>query len=354
MSLYDNLLDSDLPDDPALSEDLELYFPERLRARHGKAIMEHRLRREIIATTVTNSMINRVGATFLNTLAEQTGAKPAEIARAYTIVRDVFGLRGLWDAIEALDNKVPAALQTRMLLDIQRLVERETLWFLRNGRRPLDIASHVNEFEPGVSALKGCLAEVIGEAERNDLTMTCGDLQEKGVPKDLAQAIAALEALTAACDIVRLAAGSEAKVRTVAVVYFKVGGRFSMDWLRDGALALATDTYWQKLAVNALVDDFYQHQSQLTQNVLGQADADGDTQKATGKKPASKKAADGKSGAVNGDAAAADSAIKAWSVDRTDDVERTDRLIDDIRSADHVDLAMLAVANGQLRALLSR
>ena len=99
----------------------------------------------------------------------------------------------------------------------------------------------------------------------------------------------------------------------MAVVYFKVGGRFSMDWLRDGALALATDTYWQKLAVNALVDDFYQHQSQLTQNVLGQADADGDTQKATGKKPASRKAADGKSGAVNGRRPTRRSKPGAWT-----------------------------------------
>ncbi|SDG09986.1 NAD-glutamate dehydrogenase [Thalassobaculum litoreum] len=363
MELYDDLLDSDLPDDPALAEDLALYFPERLRAKHGKAITEHRLRREIIATTVTNSMINRVGATFLNTLHEQTGAKPAEIARAYTVVRDVFGLRGLWDAIEALDNKVPAALQTRMLLDIQRLVERETLWFLRNGRRPLDIASHVNEFEPGVSALKGCLVEVIGDVERDDLRLVCSELEEKGVPKDLAHEIASLEALSSACDVVRLALASKSEVRTVAIVYFKVGARFSLDWLRDRASELAADTYWQKLAVNALVDDFYQHQSQLAQHVLGHVDAGGGgsgtkPKKATGKKAPDTAVADtaaADTAAVgNGDVAATDAAITAWSADRVDDVDRADRLLDDIRSADHVDLAMLAVANGQMRALLSR
>ncbi|MDF1793529.1 MAG: NAD-glutamate dehydrogenase [Thalassobaculaceae bacterium] len=339
MELYDDLLASDLPDDPALTEDLALYFPARLREKHGKAILAHRLRREIIATTVTNSMINRVGATFLNTLGEQTGAKPAEIARAFTIVRDVFGLRGLWDAIEALDNKVPAALQTRMLLDIQRLVERETLWFLRNGRRPLDIASHVNEFEPGVSALKGCLVDVIGMVERDDLNLVCGELEEKGVSKALAHEIASLEALSSACDVVRLASASNSDVRTVATVYFQVGARFSLDWLRDRAVELAADTYWQKLAINALVDDFYLHQGHLAQNVLGHADGGILKGKAKGK-------------SKTGDSA--DAAISAWTGERPDDVTRTDRLLEDIRAADHVDLAMLAVANGQMRALLSR
>ena len=193
----------------------------------------------------------------------------------------------------------------------------------------------------------------VGDVERDDLTLVCAELEEKGVPKDLAHAIASLEVLSSACDVVRLASSSKSDVRTVAIVYFKVGARFSLDWLRDRASELAADTYWQKLAVNALVDDFYQHQSQLAQNVLGHVDAGGSSKKAAPKKAASQKGAKKTAGA-NGDIAATDTAIAAWSADRPDDVERSDRLLDDIRSADHVDLAMLAVANGQMRALLSR
>jgi len=344
MALYDGLLASDLPDDPALADDLALYFPERLRAKHGEPIATHRLRREIIATTVTNSMINRVGATFINALSEQTGASAPEIARAYTIVRDVFGLRTLWDRIEALDTKVPAALQTRMMLEIQRLVERETLWFLRNGRRPLDIASHVGEFEPGVTALKGCLVDVIGERERADLERHCAELGEQGVPRALAHEIASLDALSSACDVVRLAVAAVGDVRTVATVYFEVGARFALDWLRDRAVEMPADTYWQKLAVGALVDDFYLHQGQLAQHVLGHVEANGSTgEKGKGK-------GKGKAKAANG----TEAAIAAWTAGRADDVDRTNRLLDDIRAADSVDLAMLAVANGQMRALLAR
>ena len=351
MALYDDLLASDLPDDGRLVDDLALYFPERLRERYAKVIADHRLRREIIATKVTNSMVNRVGATFINTLKDQTGAGSAEIARAYTIVRDAFGLRDLWHAIEDLDNRVPADLQTSMHLDIQRLVERQTVWFLRNGRRPLDIASHVEEFADGVAQLTACLHAVLADTERGNLESAAKRLTDRGVPKDLARSIASLDALASACDIVRLSAASKQDVEPVARVYFQIGSRFALDWLRDRAGTLEADTYWQKMAVSTLVDDFFGHQSVLAQDVLAHAAQNG------GAKTAGKAAGkgNGKGRAPKAGAKTApDTAIDAWGKTRGDDLDRTTRLLDDIRSNDHVDLAMLAVANGQMRALLTR
>ncbi|NQW10723.1 MAG: NAD-glutamate dehydrogenase [Alphaproteobacteria bacterium] len=333
MALYDELLESDLPDDPRLLDDLSLYFPERLRAKYTKPIANHRLRREIIATSVTNSMINRVGATFINSLRDQTGATAPDIARAYTIVRDVFGLRSLWEAIEALDNKAPAALQTAMLREVQQLVERETIWFLRNGRQPLDVASHVDEFAPGVAALKECLVDVLGEHDRKALAAQAKTFTDQGVPKDLAHQVAALDALASGCDVVRLAAASGGVVEPVARVYFGVGARFALDWLRDRAVALVAETHWQKMAVSALVDDFYGHQNMLAQDVL--------TVNGGSKKTAAK-------------GTKMDGAIGAWADTRRDAVARTERLLADLKATDAVDLAMLAVANGQMRTLSTR
>ncbi|AHC73633.1 NAD-glutamate dehydrogenase [Candidatus Endolissoclinum faulkneri L5] len=351
MELYDNLLDSDLPDDPALANDLALYFPEILRTNYSKAIVEHRLRREIIATSVTNSMINKVGATFLNVIHEQTATSSVEIARAFIIVREVFSMRKLWSAIENLDNKVPAVVQTKMLIDIQQIVERGTIWFLRNGRRPLDIASYVNDFYPGVSALKSCLIEVIGDTERDNLRTVRSQLEDNAVPQTLSHEIASLEVLSSACDVVRLASLTKLDVRTVAIIYFKVGTRFSLDWLRDKALEMVSDTYWQKQAVNALVDDFYQHQSHLARKVLDHIKIDlaGSKEKSQQMNEQPKKLM-----SHNNDVISTDDAISFWSTNRLHDIERTDRLLFDIRSTEHVDLAMLAVANGQMRSLLAR
>src|SRR5262249_3599540 len=129
MSLYDELLPSDLPDDPQLLDDLEKYFPEPLRRHYGAALAGHRLRREIIAAVVTNSLVNRVGPTFVHVMKERVGVGAAPIARAYAITRGAFRLRELWSAIEALDNRVPAEQQTAMLIEISRLAEAATLWF---------------------------------------------------------------------------------------------------------------------------------------------------------------------------------------------------------------------------------
>ena len=71
----------------------------------------HRLRREIIATAITNSLINRMGPVFPVRAQDDTGADPAAIARAYTIAREVFAIRDIWAQIEGLDNRIPAVVQ---------------------------------------------------------------------------------------------------------------------------------------------------------------------------------------------------------------------------------------------------
>jgi glutamate dehydrogenase len=115
--LNDDLLECDLPDDPFLAGDLTRYFPKALRDRFADAIAHHKLRREIIATSAANSIVNRVGPSFVADVAAQTGAKPSEIVRAYLVARDAASLRDVWEAIEALDNRVPAACQVAMLRD---------------------------------------------------------------------------------------------------------------------------------------------------------------------------------------------------------------------------------------------
>ena len=140
ITLYRRLLASDLPEDPYLSDELERYFPSPLRERFSEQMREHRLRREITATSVVNDLVNRGGPSFAFRLGEETGAEPAEIARAYTAACEVFDMRSLWDDVESLDNVVDAQTQTRMLLDWRRLVERATRWFLHSRRPPLDIS----------------------------------------------------------------------------------------------------------------------------------------------------------------------------------------------------------------------
>ena len=144
--LFQRLLSSPLPDEPFVVNELRGYFPSALRERYAGLMSAHRLAREIVGTVVANEMVNRCGITFAFRLGEETGADDADIARAYLVAREVYGMRGTWEAIEALDNAVGADVQTSMLLETRKLVERGARWLLRNRPRPLDIARDIGHF----------------------------------------------------------------------------------------------------------------------------------------------------------------------------------------------------------------
>ena len=164
MDLFDRLKASDLPDDDALADDLVAYFPDRLNAQFGDLIPRHRLGREIIATSVTNALMNRLGADAVRNLSARSGAGDDEVARAFLVARAVFDLPRLWRAVETLDNQVPAAIQTEMLRAIQDLVADGTLWFLRHAPRPLDIAGLTAAYGPGLAALRAHTAHLPASA----------------------------------------------------------------------------------------------------------------------------------------------------------------------------------------------
>ncbi|HIC80016.1 MAG TPA: NAD-glutamate dehydrogenase, partial [Kiloniellaceae bacterium] len=328
--LYDELLESTLPDDPYFADDLTAYFPKPLQGAYGKQIEGHRLKREIVVTVVSNDLVNRVGINFVHEVREKTGMAPADVVRAYVVAREIFGMRDLWGQIEALDNKAPALLQARMLVECGRLIEREAVWFLREVGPGLDIATEIENYGAGVGALIGRIESLLSVTDRSYLVERSRQLVEQGAPKTLAQRIASLQFLAPVCDIVRIAAALKLPVEKVAEAYFTIGERFGFDWLRRSAGSLPTDTAWDKLAVTAIIDDFYGHQSELTSRVLN-----------------------GNSAGKRATAMATDKVIDKWSARRAPLVSRTDQLLEELKSSGAPDFAMLAVANRQLKSMVS-
>ncbi|HEX5759937.1 MAG TPA: NAD-glutamate dehydrogenase [Thermoanaerobaculia bacterium] len=323
IALYDELLPSTLPDDPYLQEDLELYFPTPLRSRFAAEIGRHRLRREIIATAVTNSMVNRVGVAFVYEVRERTGLGAPDVGRAYVVAREVFEMRAFWRDVEALDNQAPAAVQATMLAECGRAVERGATWFLRVAGAGLDIGGLIADYGPKVRELVQALEGLLPESDRKPLRERAAELTAPGVPEELAWRVAALGYLAPILDIVRLASGAGLGVAQVARTYFSVGERFGFDWLRRAAAGLPTDNAWNKLAVSAIVDDLYGHQSALTGRVLAEM--------------------------RNG--APPERLLEIWTERRRPQVARTEQLLAELQSISAPDLAMLAVANQQLKSL---
>ncbi len=324
MTLYSDLLESDVPDDPWLVRDIGLYFPKALTEKYGDYLERHRLRREISATYITNSLLNRGGPTFVTDLENETGAGPDRIARAYLICRRVFGLAEYWSAIEALDNVIPAETQTALNLEIFGLIRRATIWFVERGDRKLDVAAMVRGFEPGIAELTRTLDQHLSPELAETVEREATRFLEAGVPEKLARGVANLDILFAGCDIVRIAQRCGEGVGDTARIYFTIGTQFGFDWLRNAAAQIAADNDWQAMAVSAMIDDLYDQQARLTGLIAD----------------------------TSGGASAAGGVLEAWQSSRQHDITRLETTMQDLRRAEHVDLAMLAVATRYTRALI--
>lgn len=164
------------------------------------------------------------------------------------------------------------------------------------------------------------LRDILTDAQRDDLVQRTRPYAQPGVPEDLTVRLGRLKALSSSLDIVRIAAASGQQVEDVGAAYFLVGDRFRLDWLRRAAGTMKADNHWHRLALAAIIDDLWGHQNDLTSAVL-----------------------------CNGETGVA--AVARWLESRAERMESLDQLLHDIESSTAPDLAMLAVANRQLRAV---
>jgi glutamate dehydrogenase len=266
--LYGALINSDVPEDPYLSGELNRYFPQPVQKRFALRLKRHRLRREIIATAITNSLINRMGPVFPVRAQDDTGANPAAIARAYSIAREVFAARYIWTRIEALDNRVPAAVQYTAMSKTTRLLRHMTYWLLENRRDDLDIERGVLRYAAPVGELFHQLSEVLSVTEQARLRALRSQLIEQHVPEDLAARIASLEMLHCALDLAEVAMASRLGIVYAANAYFDLGERLGLTWIKEQIESLVADGHWQAVARGTLRDNLYELQRKITGAVL--------------------------------------------------------------------------------------
>jgi glutamate dehydrogenase len=320
--LYRALIHSDVPEDPFLSAELNRYFPAPVQKRFEKRIKKHRLRREIIATAITNSLINRMGPVFPVRAQDDTGANPAAIARAYSIAREVFAVRDIWAQIESLDNKIPAVVQYTAMFQTTRLLRHMTYWLLENRRDDLDIKRAVSRYGAKVAELSRELGGVLGITEQGRLNILRTRLIEQHVPEHLAGRIAALEPMHCALDLVEVAMAARVAMGYAARAYFDLGERIGLTWIKEQIEGLAADGHWQAVARGTLRDNLYTLQRRITLAVLD----------AKGRDAASR--------------------VEQWISRNANAVEALKRVVVDLRTGSPPDFATLSVALQAVRRLV--
>src|SRR5260370_6307941 len=205
ISATQDVLASDLPDDPYLRHVLTEYFPTPLRRKYAARMGDHRLHREIITTSVVNDMVDRSGITFGFRLNEETGASVPDITAAWLVARDVFDMAGFWAQIEALDGQVDASVQILLGLEGRKLTERAARWLLDNRRPPFDIQSTIDFLADGVLTVGHGLPKLLTGTDLTVFDERRDSFTSRGVPVELAERAAAIAPAYSAFDIVAIA-----------------------------------------------------------------------------------------------------------------------------------------------------
>lgn len=323
MHLFRDLLQSTLPDDPYFAQDLIRYFPMNMRESYAKVIEQHQLRREIIATMTTNSIINRVGSTFFYQLTDDVGMQSCDIARAYVVARDSFKLRDIWAAIEALDGKVSADIQVSMFVAINQLLYRLTLWLLRNLPHPLNVAEAVQRFSAPVQQLMESLPKMMSEGIRAELIGVAAHYTDAGVPEELASTMALLPWMAGAYDIIRVSESSKVSLAYVAGVYMHLSHEVGMDKLHAAVNKLEPTDDWSRQALTAMESELFDQHARLAGEVLKAA-------------PKAK---------------TPDVAVADWMERNQASVSRMKHAMDDIAASGSLDTARLVVALRKVEAV---
>lgn len=272
ITLFDQLVASDLPDDEHFSSMLIHYFPDQLH-KFTDGMDGHRLKREIISTLLANEMINLGGPTFIHRAIDSTAATVPSIARAFEAGRQVFGYAELTDQINALDNIVPARVQLQLHEEIIRLLRRQTYWLVRRNRnrshtKAEPIRDVIDTYQPGVQHLRSMVHLIISDHERQGFEARRSAFVEAGAPEELARAVAELRPLTSSTDVIDMAISSDWPLAPTAFLYHAMGARFRFDRLRGMGQEVVSDLHWDRLAVRRLMEDFYASQQAMTASAM--------------------------------------------------------------------------------------
>jgi glutamate dehydrogenase len=324
IGLADELLATDLPDDPFLRSDLYSYFPRAMRQDYRRAMEDHPLRREIVVTQIVNDLVNGAGITYLHRLEGETDASAVELTRANFIAREIFGTEGLLREINHWDNRIDAAVQTRMRIEVRTLVERASRWLVSNRRPPLDSEATVDHFEVVTVRVLQALPELLTGREKAAFEERRDALIKQGVPETLATNVAVMPPAYMIIGIVETAARDGVDPLEVARVHFALAERLGLPTLVARILALPRTDRWETMARAALRDDLHAVHGQLVAEALATTSSE--------------------------DTAAA--RVAAWEERDEVRVSRAVETLQEICADDAADLARLSVGLRVVRSLL--
>jgi glutamate dehydrogenase len=276
LDLFDSLIHSKGPDDPTFETLLEGYFPDELK-RFSEARSKHRLRREIIATRLSNRIVNMCGPTFAAQERDAEGIDAGRLARAMEAAYAVFHFDDLFARIDALDGKVPAVAQVMMAAETSANLRMLASAFAAetNLMEGNTAGSVIARYRDKVGEVRAILPKALAPFVYGRVEARAQRYVIAGAPEDIARDVAMIRALASARETVDIAERVKWPLAAVAFVQHEVGRQLGLDRMRSAARDLEPRDHWDRLALQRVADDLPRQQSELAAAAIAQAQKDG-------------------------------------------------------------------------------
>ncbi|MCP4432410.1 MAG: NAD-glutamate dehydrogenase [Gammaproteobacteria bacterium] len=301
------------------------YFPAKLRELYADEILRHPLRKEIIATLLSNKITNDIGIGFGFRIREETGASIENVAKAYVVCVDVFDLHDTWQALENLDNVVNEQYRYECFRAVSGLLERSISWILRNKGANFDVSMLIDRYETDIKVLHSEISTaIIGQSRKNYLSTRRRFLKHK-IPAELSQELANKTTLASAFDIIEITSKLYCNTEHTAKLFYALSERLQLHWIRDTISQTIVRTHWNHLAIVNMRNDLHANQRNLTELVL---------QAVTNKRHTTK-------------------AMQLWEQNHHEALERYDHIINELSALRTLDFPAISVAVSEVRRLVA-
>ncbi len=272
-TLFDDVIKTDVADDPLMMDILMDYFPQALHKFDG-AMQSHRLRREIITSRLINRIIDVCGPVFMRRMKEQTQGSINDITRAFIVGYETLKIADLRKNIAALDNKVKAEAQLQLHNEIANVMQRVVAWLVRSGETG-SLSERIALRDQLSDLVDSAWLELLSPYDQRRAEKRIKSYFKSGIPQSLATDVALLRARASGFDVVSLSNATGWPAQNAAALFYDVGGRFKIDRIRSALLSADSDSHWERLAMRHLQEDFFKSQAKFAQSIAAYHKAKG-------------------------------------------------------------------------------
>ncbi|MBM4357206.1 MAG: NAD-glutamate dehydrogenase [Deltaproteobacteria bacterium] len=244
--LFPRVLASTIPDLPFVEPYLFDYFPKKVTETYRGQIQNHHLRREIVATVVTNAVVNQAGCTLLVDLARETALPVDQLVVRYLICDELVGGRALREAIHGWDLVVPSAEQYAALIAIEDTLVALLRWWLWNESAWRLMSDGVKALQREFDEATDALLDGLEGAHRTAYDARVAELAQKGFAPTLAGRIARTGLMRDAFAVLAAARDGSVPVTNAAANYLRAGQSLELDTFHEVLATQLPANTWER------------------------------------------------------------------------------------------------------------